>query len=119
MGIPDNDEFLALIAERFQLLGDATRLAILRALMGGELSVNEISEQINQKQANVSKHLKLLHDAGLVRRRKQGILVFYQITDPMIDGMCKLACEAVARTAEAEIKLHSERIELFRRPPAK
>lgn len=104
MGIPDDDEFLSLIAERFQVLGDVSRLAILRAIVDGELPVNEIIKRTALNQPNVSKHLNLMHDAGILARRKEGLHVYYAIADPNLIGLCKLAGESVVKTAEAEIE---------------
>lgn len=95
------DVVLGLMAEKFRMLADATRLSILRALMAGEKSVGAICDETDQSQANVSKHLKLLAHAGMVARRKEGLQVFYKISDPLIDKLCKLVCETIARDFEA------------------
>jgi len=91
------DEFLDAMAEKFRLLGDTTRLAILRALMEGEKSVGQVVEETGRGQANVSKHLKLLADAGLVARRKEGLQVFYQVDDPVVEKLCGLVCDTIAQ----------------------
>ena len=80
MTAPIPDEFLDLMAEKFRMLADSTRLAILRALMEGEKNVTQVVEETGRNQANVSKHLKMLAEAGLVGRRKEGLQVFYQGT---------------------------------------
>ena len=103
-GLPD--EFLELMAEKFRLLSDPTRLAILRTLMEGERSVGQVVEETGRGQANVSKHLKLLADAGMVGRRKEGLQVFYAIADPLVEQLCDLACGSIARRAEAELERH-------------
>jgi DNA-binding transcriptional ArsR family regulator len=76
------DDLLELMAAKFQMLADATRLAILRTLMEGEKSVGQVVTETGRGQANVSKHLKLLADTGLVRRRKEGLQVYYRLDDP-------------------------------------
>jgi DNA-binding transcriptional ArsR family regulator len=91
------EEFLDAIAGKFRLLGDATRLAILRALMEGEKSVGRVVEETGRGQANVSKHLKLLADGGLVARRKEGLQVFYRVSDPVVDQLCRLVCDTMAQ----------------------
>lgn len=98
------DEFLELMAAKFRLLGDATRLAILRELMAGERSVSEVVEVTGAGQANVSKHLKLLCDAGLLARRRQGTSVFYRVCDPLVEQLCRLACATVAAEAGRELE---------------
>ena len=59
------------VAALFRAFAESTRLAIVQELKSGELSVSEIVDNLTTSQANVSKQLKLLHDAGIVSRRKQ------------------------------------------------
>ena len=99
---PIPDEFLDLMAEKFRMLADPSRLAILRALMAGEKSVGQVVEESGRGQANVSKHLKLLAEAGLVSRRRDGMQVFYRITDPLVERLCKLVCETILEDFERE-----------------
>lgn len=87
------------VANLFRAFSEATRLAIIQELKTGEMSVSEIVELLTTSQANVSKQLKLLHDAGLVTRRKQGTQVLYQIADPMVFELCGLVCEKLNRDA--------------------
>ena len=100
LSIPD--EFLDRMAEKFRMLADPTRLAILRALMEGEKSVGQVVEETGQNQANVSKHLKLLAETGIVGRRKEGLQVFYTIGDPLIEQLCDLVCGAIVRDAREQ-----------------
>jgi DNA-binding transcriptional ArsR family regulator len=97
------DEFLDLMAEKFRMLSDSTRLAILRSLMGGERNVTQVVVETGRNQANVSKHLKMLAEAGLVSRRKEGLQVFYTLGDPLVERLCKLVCDTIVEEAEAEI----------------
>lgn len=96
------DEYLDLMSEKFRMLADPTRLAILRSLMGGERNVSQVVEETGRGQANVSKHLKMLAEAGLVSRRKAGLQVFYAVDDPLVGKLCKLVCETIAEEARAE-----------------
>ena len=97
------DAFLDLMAGKFRMLSDSTRLAILRALMQGERNVTQVVEETGRNQANVSKHLKLLADAGLVARRKEGLQVFYRLGDPLVERLCKLVCETIVEEARGEM----------------
>ncbi len=107
------DEFLDLMADKFRLLGDASRLAILRSLMAGEMSVTQIVDETGRGQANVSKHLKLLHESGMLARRKQGLQVYYKIADPIVEQLCTTVCSAVARDAAAQVEAHTRRLQTF------
>jgi DNA-binding transcriptional ArsR family regulator len=103
MATPIPDEFLDLIAEKFRMLADPTRLAILRTLMAGERNVTQVIDETGRNQANVSKHLKMLAEAGLVVRRKDGLQVFYKVADPLVERLCKLVCETIAEDAREEM----------------
>lgn len=87
---------LALVARRFRALSDPTRLSILQSLFEGEASVQELCEKSGARQANVSKHLSILADQGIVGRRKKGLFVHYRIVDDSIYDLCKTVCGALA-----------------------
>jgi ArsR family transcriptional regulator len=97
------DELLERTAHKFQMLGDSTRLAILRVLMSGERSVGQVVEETGRGQANVSKHLKMLAEAGLVSRRKDGLQVFYSVSDPLVEQLCQLVCASILKQVEDEV----------------
>ncbi len=96
---------LALVAERFRILGDPVRLRLLQALAGGEKSVMELVSEAGTTQANVSKHLQLLRRAGLLRRRKQGLHVYYSIGDPTVFALCDAVCGSLERHRKEELSL--------------
>lgn len=92
MKIQLTDEALEMIASRFKLLSDPTRLKILKTLEDNEMTVTELVEKTNCGQANVSKHLGALLDAGIVTRRKEGLNAFYSIADETIFELCETVC---------------------------
>ncbi len=98
------DELLDLMAEKFRMLADPTRLAILRSLMAGERSVGQVVAETHRGQANVSKHLKLMAESGLVARRKEGLQVFYRLDDPLVDQLCHLVCDTIRQNVQAELE---------------
>ncbi len=91
------DEALELIAARFRALGEPNRLKLIRALLGGEKSVGRLTEVARLTQANTSRHLQTLTDAGILGRRKEGLNVIYFIADQSILGLCQHVCGAVQR----------------------
>jgi DNA-binding transcriptional ArsR family regulator len=99
--LPLSDKMLQLVAHRFRMLGDATRLRILQCLESGEQSVGEISLRLSGNQPNISKHLQALHDAGLLSRRRQGNSILYSIADPTIFKLCDLVCHSASESARA------------------
>ncbi|MEL6703465.1 MAG: metalloregulator ArsR/SmtB family transcription factor [Bacteroidota bacterium] len=83
-------------ARRFKVLGDPVRLRLLNALrIHGELSVQALMDETDQRQANVSKHLGILARDGLVRRRREGVNVYYSLGDASLPGVCLLVAKAV------------------------
>jgi DNA-binding transcriptional ArsR family regulator len=69
------------LAEYFKVFSEPNRLAVLEALRQGPLNVTAVVERTGLSQALVSKHLKLLTIAGVVKRRPEGSLVFYEVLD--------------------------------------
>jgi DNA-binding transcriptional ArsR family regulator len=103
------NEILELVAVKFKLLGDPTRLAIVRALMkGGEMNVGALVTATGRGQTSVSKHLKQLSRAGMLGRRKEGLQVYYRLTDPVVEQLCRLACDSIIRTAEEQLRERGE-----------
>ncbi len=76
------------LADLFQALADPSRLRLLALLKEMELTVGELAQVLAQSQPRVSRHLKILADARLVERRKEGSWVFLQLGDPkLVDGL--------------------------------
>jgi ArsR family transcriptional regulator len=89
---PLPEDLAELIARRFRALSEPMRVRILDLLRDGELSVNELTEQLGASQQNVSKHLVLLVDAGMLARRKDGNRVYYRIADEGVFALCEQIC---------------------------
>ena len=89
---PISDELLRLIAHRFHLLGEPMRLRLLDRLRDGEATVQELADELGASQQNVSKHLALMTDAGLLARRKDANHVRYRIDDDDVLGLCEQVC---------------------------
>jgi DNA-binding transcriptional ArsR family regulator len=96
------DKMTALIARRFRILGEPFRLRLLQALQEGELTVGDLVAALDGNQPNVSKHLQILHDAGIVSRRREGNSIYYGIADPMIFKLCDLVCQSAAEKARED-----------------
>lgn len=87
---------LKLVAEFFKVLSEASRLQIVCTLRSGPKNVTQIIEATGLGQANVSKHLKILAQAGIVTRQQQGVCVFYQIMNPFVFELCELVCNSLS-----------------------
>ena len=97
-----SDKMLALIARRFKMLGEPYRLRLLQVLERGEMTVGDLVLALDGKQPNVSKHLQMLYDAGLVSRRREGTSIFYGIGDPMVLRLCELVCHSASERAKED-----------------
>ncbi len=93
---------LASIADRFRVLGSASRLQVLSALMGGPLGMADLMAATGLEQSNLSRHVRELERAGCVARRRSGRTVAVEICDPTLMALCDLVCGAVRDRAEAE-----------------
>lgn len=94
---------LAPVADYFKVLSEVSRLQVLCCLRSGAKNVTEIISGTGLGQANVSKHLKVLTQAGIVTRKPLGVSVFYQITDPVIFELCELVCERLAIRLQKQV----------------
>jgi DNA-binding transcriptional ArsR family regulator len=92
---PVPDELVELIARRFRAIGEPMRIKLLDRLRDGEATVNELSEATEASQQNVSKHLALLAEAGIVARRKDGTRVYYRIADEGVFKLCEDVCGSI------------------------
>ncbi|HOW66484.1 MAG TPA: metalloregulator ArsR/SmtB family transcription factor [Candidatus Paceibacterota bacterium] len=92
-----SDTAFQIIANRFKVLSDPSRLRILHALQGGEMNVSQLVAATGISQANVSKHLALLLEAVMVGRRREGANVFYSIADSCVFELCDLMCNKLQR----------------------
>lgn len=89
---PLPDELVDLIAQRFRVIGEPMRIKLLDRLRDGGATVNELAATLGATQQNVSKHLGVLHGAGIVRRDKEGTAVRYSIADQSVFALCEQVC---------------------------
>jgi DNA-binding transcriptional ArsR family regulator len=110
-------ETLQLVADFFKVLSESSRLQIVCSLKAGRKNVSEIIDVTGLGQANVSKHLKILAQAGIVSRQQEGVCVYYQIASSFVFELCELVCDSLS----VQIQQQSERIAtlgIFRQPAA-
>ncbi len=97
-------EAIELVAARFRVLGEPSRLRILQALRNGELNVSQLVEATDLTQANTSRHLQALAEAGIVGRRRDGANVIYSISEPAIFDLCETVCSSLQRHFEGHAR---------------
>lgn len=101
-------ESLSLVANFFKVLSEPSRLQIVCALKSGPFNVTEIIEITQLGQANVSKHLKLLSQAGIVSRQQRGVSAYYEIANPSFFKLCEIVCESLSIQLDKQAKQMEE-----------
>ena len=99
-----NPMVLTTVADYFKVLSEVSRLQILNSLRAGPMNVTEIGEVTGLGQANLSKHLKVLTQAGILSRQPKGVSVYYEIIDPVIFDLCELACDRISSRLQQQAK---------------
>ena len=89
---PLPEDLAELIARRFRALSEPLRVRILDLLRDEELSVTALAEQLGAGQQNVSKHLAVLVESGMLARRKDGVHVYSRIADEGVFALCDQVC---------------------------
>ena len=99
-----SDEGFEMVAEQFKVFAEPMRLKLVYLLMDGEKKVSELVKETGGLQANVSKHLGVLLDAGVVKRRKQGTSSYYRIADEEVYELCDLMCGSVEKRLSVRLE---------------
>jgi DNA-binding transcriptional ArsR family regulator len=97
-------EALIHVAEYFKVLSEVSRLQVLCCLKTGAKNVTQVIAETGLGQANVSKHLKILTQAGIVKRRPEGVMVVYEIVDPILFQLCDLVCDRLQVRLEEQTR---------------
>jgi DNA-binding transcriptional ArsR family regulator len=96
------DVVFAVVARYFGLLAEPTRLKILHTICRDERSVSAIVAATGATQTNVSRHLALMHQAGVVSRRRAGNTVYYRVDDPEFVEICRSVCVQIASRIDGQ-----------------
>jgi len=98
-------EALQLVADRFRVLAEPVRLRILQSLRNGEKNVSELTAILGTTQPNVSKHLRVLQEAGLIGRRQSGTTVYCYVADQTVFELCDVVCNALYTRMAAQARI--------------
>ena len=101
---PISAEVIQQVADYFSVLSEPMRLRILNLLKSGEKCVQELVDDTETSQANVSKHLKVMMQAGMLTRRTEGTSSFYRVSDDLSFQLCSLVCARIASRIEEQAK---------------
>ena len=96
-------DMLRAVADRFKVLAEPARLSVLNELRSGARSVTDLIDATSLSQANLSKHLQVLHAHGFVSRRRQGLFTIYELADRSVFQLCDMMCGQLKRQASDQI----------------
>ncbi len=99
---------IEMIAARFRTLGEPLRIRIIQELESGEKTVSQIVDAVGSTQPNVSKHLRLLQEAGIIGRRQEGNLVYCYVSDQSVLHLCDAVCTSLGELLSREVKVAAE-----------
>jgi DNA-binding transcriptional ArsR family regulator len=105
---PLSGEAITLVATRFRILGEPLRIRILQELQSGERTVSQLVSAVDSTQPNVSKHLRILQENGLIDRRQEGNSVYCRIADPTVFELCDVVCTAIRERLAKGARLAEE-----------
>jgi ArsR family transcriptional regulator len=98
-------EGIEIVAARFRVLSEGIRLRLVDRLRDGEKTVTELTTEMGTSQPNVSKHLKILSESGILRREQRGNSVFYSIADESIFMLCEVVCDSLSSRLAGQASL--------------
>ncbi len=97
-----------MVAERFRILGEPVRIRLLQELQSGEKNVSELVAAVGSTQPNVSKHLRILQEAGIVGRRQKGNNVYCYIADDSVFELCDAVCSSLREKLTTQSRIFAE-----------
>ncbi len=100
-----NKELFKIHAEICKTLGNAKRIEILMNLMDRELTVSELANNIGISSANVSQHLSIMRQKGILVTRREGNNVYYKISNPKVSRACDLMREVLIEQIDKNQKI--------------
>jgi len=98
------------VVNQMKAAGDETRIRLLALLLRGERTVKELTEILGQSQPRISRHLKVLAEAGLVSRSPEGSWVYYRLSDEDADRAVALAIVTGLDPKDVRLKRDGERL---------
>ena len=116
MAVEPSTELFLKLAEVLKAMADPVRLTLLHQLQSGELCVGKLVEGMSCTQANVSKHLGVLKQAGLVTSRRDGNNILYSIGDPAVFDICSVVGGTIERRLASDQAILAATMQQFVSP---
>ena len=92
----ESNEVFELAAKVFRVMSAPMRLKIIASLCNGEKNVSELLGEIDATQPNMSQHLNTLYQAGVLGKRRDGVQIYYRITNDRVVTLCRAVCTQIA-----------------------
>ena len=99
----ESDQVFELAAEVFRAMSAPMRLKIISSLCNGEKNVGQLLQEIDTTQPNMSQHLNTLYQSGVLGKRRDGVQIYYRITNERVVTLCRAVCTQIAMGAEGEM----------------
>lgn len=93
------------VARYFSILSEPARLRILHSICQEEKSVGQIVMETGMSQTNASRHLNMMYQAGVLKRRRDGTQVFYGVSDSTMTDLCRSVCVRVSAELDGDKSL--------------
>ena len=99
---------IEVVAERFRVLGEPLRVRLIQELKDGEKSVSQLAKALESTQSNISKHLRIIENAGIAGSRRSKNLVYYFVVDEGVFRLCDAVCASVGERLRRDARLAAE-----------
>ena len=100
--LTSNTENFIRAAELFGVLSTPVRLQIIGQLCQKECNVSHLLSAIEVSQPNISRHLSVLYQAGVVAKRRSGASIFYRMANDSVVSICKVMCAEVGESMDVQ-----------------
>lgn len=96
----ESDEEFEIAAEVFRVMSAPMRLKIISALCNGEKNVSQLLADVDTTQPNMSQHLNTLYQANVLTKRRDGVQIYYRISNDRVATLCRAVCTQIAIEAD-------------------
>lgn len=98
--LTESEEVFEKAADLFRVMSAPMRLRIISALCNGEKNVGELLAEIDTTQPNMSQHLNTLYQAGVLGKRREGVQIYYRISNERVVTLCRSVCVQIASESD-------------------
>ncbi len=108
----ESDQVFESAAEVFRAMSAPMRLKIISSLCNGEKNVGQLLQEIDTTQPNMSQHLNTLYQSGVLGKRRDGVQIYYRISNDRVVTLCRAVCMQIAIEADTGSTRHNSNVML-------